>query len=59
MERVDDALDAWVVRCNTIADETVRGRERVEEIYGYVLVGVSQDVSGVDSCWTSAKNGDA
>jgi len=62
VQSIDDALDPGVVGGNSIADQSVRRGVRLEEIDADLnvavldLVGLGQDVRGVDSGWASPHN---
>lgn len=60
----DDALDAWVVRGNAVANEPERGRHPLEEVDAHarsadIVVGLHERVGGVDACRSGTDDGDA
>ena len=65
VQRVDDALDARMVRGHAVADQAVRRRVGLEEVDADLevavldLVGLGQDVRGVDTGRSGADNRDA
>ena len=65
VQGVHDALDPRVVRRHAVADQAVGGRVGLEEVDADFevavldLVGLGQDVRGVDACRSGADNRDA
>jgi hypothetical protein len=60
VQRIDDALDPGVVRCDTVADQAVGRGILVEEVDAdfEVAFGLGQNVGSVDTCRAGSDDGD-
>jgi len=58
LQRLDDLLDARMVRSDPIAHQSVRGRQLVEDVDPRTVVLLGEDVGGVDTRRSRTDDGD-
>ena len=58
LERLDDLLDARVVRRDAVSDQAERCRVAIDDVDRDVHVGLGEDVGGVDARRSGADHGD-
>ncbi len=59
LERLDDLLDARVVRRDAVANQAERRRVAVEDVDRDIDLGLGEDVGGVDACRSGTDHSDA
>ncbi len=60
VQGLHDSLDAWVVRCDTVTDESEGGGHLLEEVdVDLVLLITDEEIGGVDAGGAGTDDGDA